>query len=194
MDRRNRYFYRTHISERKFKEILRSFAMDLEATKIAELTCISRNSINKILNALRRRLAEICEEESPFEGELEVDESYFGAKRVRGKRGRGAGGKTVVFGVLKRQGKVYTEIVPDCYRKSLQAIIRGKIDVDSTIHSDNFKAYNGLVDLGYKKHYRVNHGRDEFVNTKPHINGIENFWGIAKMRLSKFRGLNKNTS
>jgi transposase len=167
--------------------------MDLEATKIAELTGISRNSINKILNVLRRRLAEICEEESPFKGEIEVDESYFGAKRVRGKRGRGAGGKTIVFGVLKRHEKVYTEIVPDCSRKTLQAIIQGKIDIDSTIHSDNFKAYNGLVDLGYKKHYRVNHGKDEFANTKSHINGIENFWGIAKMRLSKFRGLNKNT-
>jgi transposase len=193
MDRRNRYFYRTHISERKFKEILRYFSIDLEAIKIAELTGISRNSINKIMNALRRRLAEICEEESPFKGEIEVDESYFGAKRVRGKRGRGAGGKTIVFGVLKRHGKVYTEIVPDCSRKTLQVIIQGKIEVDSTIDSDNFKAYNGLVDLGYKKHYRVNHGSDEFANSKSHINGIENFWGIAKMRLSKFRGLNKNT-
>jgi transposase len=82
--------------------------MDLEAIKIAELTGISRNSLNKILSALRRRLAEICE-----------DEYYFGAKRVRGKRGRGAGSKTVVFGVLKRHGKVYTEIVPVCSRKTL---------------------------------------------------------------------------
>jgi transposase len=49
------------------------------------------------------------------------------------------------------------------------------------------------VDLGYKKHYRVNHVKDEFANSKSHINGIENFWGIAKMRLSKFRGLNKQT-
>jgi transposase len=87
MDRRNRYFYRTHISERKFKEILRYFSIDLGATKIAELTGISRNSINKILSALRKRLAEICEEESPFEGEIEVDESYFWSEKSTREKG-----------------------------------------------------------------------------------------------------------
>jgi transposase len=121
-----------------------------------------------------------------------VDEAYFGARRVRGKRGRGAGGKIPVFGVLKRQGKVYTQVVPDCSMKTLQAIIKGKVGSNSIMHSDRFCSYDGLVDLGYKRHYRVNHGKDEFARKKSHINGIENFWGIAKMRLSKFRGLNKN--
>ena len=32
-----------------------------------------------------------------MQGEIEIDESYFGAKRVRGKRGRGIGKKTPVF-------------------------------------------------------------------------------------------------
>ena len=193
MGLRNKYCYWTHFSERKFREIIRFFALDLEATKIAELTGISRNSINRIMKALRKRMAECCEQESPFKGEIEVDESYFGAKRVRGRRGRGAGGKTPVFGVLRRNGKVYTQIVPDCSRRTLHAIIKGKVDLDSIIHSDSFRYYDGLVDLGYKKHYRVNHGHDEFANKRSHINGIENFWGIAKMRLSKFRGLDKRT-
>lgn len=73
---------------------------------------------------IRHRLAEDSERTSPFSGEVEVDESYFGAKRVNGKRGRGAAGKTIVFGIYKRNGKVYTEIVPDVQRKTLQAIIR----------------------------------------------------------------------
>jgi len=193
MDKVNRYCHRSHISERVFRLIVKYFAMDLEATKIAELSGVSRNSVNRILKALRKRMAEQCERESPFSGEIEVDESYFGARRVRGKRGRGAGGKTPVFGVLKRQGKVYTQVVPDCSRKTLQAIIRGKVSLDSVIHSDGFHSYDGLVDLGYRRHYRVNHGGNEFVTGKSHINGIENFWGIAKMRLSKFRGMSKST-
>src|SRR5512136_279214 len=193
MDRVNRYCHRSHISERNFRQIVRYFATDLEATKIAELRGVSRNRGNRILQALRKRLAEYCESQSPFSGEVEVDEAYFGARRVRGKRGRGAGGKIPVFGVLKRQGKVYTQIVSDCSRKTLQAIIKGKVDLNSIIHSDSFRSYDGLVDLGYKRHYRVNHGKDEFATKKSHINGIENFWGIAKMRLLKFRGLNKNT-
>ena len=98
-----------------------------------------------------------------------------------------------MFGVYKRNGKVYTEIVPNCSRAILQAIIKGKVDVDSIIHSDKWRGYNGLVDLGYKKHYRLDHGKDEFVRGKSHINGIEGFWGYAKTRLSKFKGMHKNT-
>jgi len=193
MERRNRYCERAHISERKFREILRYFALDLEATKIARLTGVSRNSINRITMALRLRLAEECERESPFEGVVEVDESYFGPRRVRGKRGRGAYGKTIVFGVLKRHDKVYTRIVPDCSRKTLQAIIQGKVETGSVIHSDGHSGYDGLVDLGFKRHYRVNDGANEFANQISHINGIENFWGVAKMRLAKFRGMDKAT-
>ena len=80
----------------------------------------------------RERMAQDCERQSPLSaGEVEVDESYFGAQRVRGKRGRGASGKTIVFGLLKRDGKVYTEIVPDCKKATLQAIIRGQVSPET---------------------------------------------------------------
>jgi transposase-like protein len=184
---------RARISTAKFRQILKYFALDIEATKIARLTGLNRNTINKYLLLIRKVMALECEQESPFSGEVEVDESFFGARRTKGKRGRGASGKTIVFGLLKRNGKVYTKIVPNCSRATLQAVIRGKVDFESTIHSDGWKGYNGLVDLGYKKHYRVQHGNDEFANKTSHINGIENFWGIAKMRLAKFRGLSKST-
>jgi transposase len=100
----------------------------LAAHKINFLTGLNRNTVNRYLRLIRKRIAEFCEQSSPFHGEIEVDESYFGAKKVKGKRGRGAYGKTPVFGLLQRGGKVYTEIVPDCARKTLQAIIRGRID------------------------------------------------------------------
>jgi transposase-like protein len=145
------------------------------------------------LTLIRKRIAEYCEQQSPVQGIIEVDESYFGGKRIRGKRGRGAYKKTPVFGIFKRGGKVYTEIVPDCAKATLQAIIRGRVDPDSIIHSDGWRGYNGLVDLGYKKHYRVNHGADEFANRKCHINGIESFWAFAKSRLTKFHGISDST-
>ena len=129
----------------------------------------------------------------PVSGEIEVDESWFGAKRVKGKRGRGAYGKTIVFGIFKREGKVYTEIVPDCSKATLQGVIRGRVDLDSVIHSDGWRGYNGLVDIGYAKHLRVDHSSNEFVRGKSHINGIEGFWGFAKSRLSRFRGMHKKT-
>lgn len=97
----NKYFFRANISEEKFRLILRLFCLDMEAKKVAEFTGINRSSINNIYHKLRERIAELCEAESPFiNGEIELDESYFGARRVRGIRGRGAKGKIPVFGML----------------------------------------------------------------------------------------------
>jgi len=119
----NKYANRSKISEAKFRQLVRLFAADLDAGQIAEIASLNRNTVNRYLMAIRERIAEHCEIVSPFSGEVEVDESYFGSRRTRGKRGRGAKGKTIVFGIYKRQGKVYTEIVPDASRNTLQAII-----------------------------------------------------------------------
>ena len=126
-------------------------------------------------------------------GELEADESYFGPRRVRGLRGRGAGSKTVVFGLLKRGDSVYTEIVPDATKRTLQAIIRGRADIASVIHTDGWRGYDGLVDVGFDKHRRVNHGKNEFARGNAHVNGIESFWSYAKRRLVKFNGVPRRT-
>ena len=191
MKGKNRYIKNAHISERKFKEILRCFCLDLTAKQTSEMTNLNRNTINRYFNKFRERIVKLCQMDSPFHGEIEVDESYFGARRVKGKRGRGAKGKTIVFGILKREGKVYTEIVPDAQKATLQAIIRGKVSVESIIYSDKWRGYDGLVDVGYDKHFRVNHSDNEFANGKKHINSIESFWSYAKIRLYKFRGLSK---
>lgn len=190
---KNRYAKRSKISEAKFRQIIRYFAVDLDASQITQLINLNRNSVNRYLRAIRERIAEFCEAQSPFSGEIEVDESFFGARRIKGKRGRGASGKTIVFGILKRNGKVYTEIVPDCSKATLQAIIRGRVSLESVIYSDGWRGYNGLVDVGYGKHFRVDHGKDEFAIGHTHVNGIEGFWGFSKTRLTRFRGMNKST-
>ncbi len=61
--------------------------------------------------------------------------------------------KTIMFGVFKRNGHVYTEIVQDGKKKTLIAVVRGRVDLDSVIHSDGWRAYDSLPDLGYEKHY-----------------------------------------
>jgi transposase-like protein len=193
MPRKNRYINRSRITEAKFREIVKYFSLDLEAQKISTLTRLNRNTVNRYLKLFRQRIAKHCEQQSPVKGEIEVDESYFGARRVKGKRGRGASGKTPVFGIFQRGGRVYTEIVPDCAKATLQAVIRGRVSLDSIIHSDHWRGYKGLVDLGYKKHYRVHHGTNEFARGKNHINGIESFWSFAKNRLIKFNGIPKST-
>lgn len=194
MKQLNRYYRRAKISERKTRQIIKYFALDLTANKTALLTDLNYKSVKQIYLKIRCRIAEEAERASPFSAcQVEVDESYFGARRVRGKRGRGAGSKQIVFGIYKRNGCVFTEIVRDAAKKTLQAIIRGKVSLDSIIHSDGWRGYNGLVDVGYSKHLRVNHSADVFAIGDVHINGIESFWSYAKRRLQKFNGVPEKT-
>ena len=189
----NRYYKCSRISEAKFRYLLRLFALDLTASDTARLTGLSVRSVNALYLRLRRRLQTWCPVPAELDGAVELDESYFGPRRVRGKRGRGAGGKTIVFGLFKRGGQVYTEIVPDCSKKTLQALIRGKIDAAAMVNTDGWRGYDGLVDVGFDRHFRVRHGQDEFVQGASHINGIESFWSFAKARLQQFKGVPKHT-
>jgi transposase-like protein len=150
---------------------------------------INRNTINRYFTLLREAILKdsLSKEGKKEKGEFELDESYFGAKRIRGKRGGGAAGKTIVFGVLKRDDKVYLKIVKNAAREELTPIIQGKILEGSTIYTDGWKAYNGLILNGYD-HYRIYHSANEFARGKNHVNGIESFWSFAKNRLSKFNG------
>ena len=177
------------LSDYKVKKIISYFCEDIDASKTSRLLDINRNTINRYFNLFRESIfQDRLSEEVEMLGEFELDESYFGAKRVRGKRGRGAAGKTPVFGLLKRDGNVYVEIVDNCSKAQLMPIIQGKILQGSTIHTDGWKAYDGLVINGYT-HHRVYHSHDEFVRGKSHVNGIESFWSFAKRRMAKFNGL-----
>ena len=189
---KNRYYKRLHISEGKFRQLIRCFCLDLNAYETSKLINVSHVHCKKIYHKLRVYIHDNMLDESIEFGEFECDESYFGAKRVKGKRGRGAIGKTPVFGLLKRDGNVFVQIVNNCSKEQLLPIIQGKILEGSTIHTDGFKSYDALVVNGYD-HYRVFHSHNEFVRGKSHINGIESFWSFTKRRLSQFNGVSHHT-
>ena len=85
-------------------------------------------------------------------------------------------------------GKVFVEVVDNCSREQLMPIIKGKILSGSTVYTDDWKAYDGLILNGYD-HYRIFHSHNEFARGKNHVNGIEAFWSFAKRRLAKFNGI-----
>jgi transposase-like protein len=186
----------TKLSRHKILKIVDCFCVDIEATKAAYLLRINRNTINRYYNLFRQLIfVHQAAEMKKFVGVVEVDESFFGPARVRGrpgprKRGRGTT-KQPVFGIYERNGRVYTELVNDCSARSLQKIIRGRISPESVIHSDGWRGYDGLVDVGYDKHLRINKSQ-HFASNGVHINGIEAFWSFTKRRLAKFNGVKKN--
>jgi len=185
----NRYIFDARISERKFKELLKMFCADLAALTAGKLTVVNRKTSQRIYELLRKRVVELAVEEArPLMGEVEIDDSYFGPRRVRGKRGRGAGGKTPVIGLLKRGGKVFTSVVKNCSKAELEPIIKGQVLSQATIYTDGWRAYDGLV-LGGYEHHRIHHHQNEFARGKNHVNGIESFWSYAKFRFIKLRGV-----
>lgn len=188
---KNKYLFHSKISEAQFRVILRMFCEDRTLDEIQAKVKVSRPTLTRILRLIRERIVEISEREAKFSGEVEVDESYFGPRRVRGKRGRGAGQKVPVVGLLKRGGKVYTKVVENCSRKELLPVIQGKILSESTVYTDAWKSYDSLILHGYD-HYRIHHHENEFARGKNHINGIESFWSFAKRRLVRANGVRKD--
>lgn len=188
---KNKYIKHSHISKAQFRIILQCFAKDFDSYSTAEISGISRRSIQKYFEKLRNRIVEWVSDEKLFSGEAEVDESYFGPRRIRGKRGRGAGKKVLVLGILKRGGNVYTQVISRATKENILPILQGKILEETTVHTDGWRSYDGLIDVNSFKHYRVYHSKDEFVRGKSHINGIESFWSFCKRRMRKQNGVRK---
>ena len=181
------YIKHCKLSRAKQLELLKYFVAGSTARTAAELADIHRNTAVRFFHKLREKIALKQQHRSEqFCGKIELDESYFGGSR-KGKRGRGAAGKVAVFGLLKRGGKIYTQVILDAKTETLMPIIRQKIKPDSIVYTDYWRAYNAL-DVSEFKHYRINHSK-LFAQKLNHINGIENFWNQAKRHMRKYNGV-----
>ena len=179
---------KSKLSWYKQSKLIELFVAGSTARTAAALVNVNKTTASYYFHRLRLLIHDNSEHLEMFEGEIEVDESYFGGRR-KGKRGRGAAGKTPVFGLLKRNGKVYTVIVPNAQSSTLLPIIREKVKPDSIVYTDTYKSYNAL-DVSEFKHFRINHS-ELFADKFNHINGIENFWNQAKRHFRKFNGIPK---
>ena len=177
---------RSRLSSYKQTRLIEHFVAGTTARTAAALVGVNKTTAAYYYHRLRELICASIEDNTPFQGEVEVDESYFGGKR-KGTRGRGAAGKVPVFGLLKRGGKVYTKVIPDCKSTTLMSIIEQRVVPDSIVYSDAFHSYNSL-DVSDFHHYRINHS-ERFADRRNHINGIENFWNQAKRHLRRFNGI-----
>lgn len=177
---------KSRLSQYKQDRLIEHFVSGSTARTASKLVNVNKTTAAYYFHRLREIIALETENETMLSGEFEVDESYFGGTR-KGKRGRGAAGKVPVFGILKRGGRVYTQVIPDAASRTLMPIIREKIQPDSIVYSDCWRGYN-VLDVSEFKHYRINHSK-LFANKHNHINGIENFWNQAKRHMRKFNGI-----
>lgn len=181
------------LSKRTIKELLKYFCIELTATQTAELMNLNRKTIDHYYHIFRQAIVRYQEDTlHTLSGEIEIDESYFGSRHRGDKRGRSLEKKIPVVGLLKRNGQVYAQIIPDASRKSIWPIIAKLVEKSrSNVYTDKWRTYDGLVLSGYK-HQRINHSK-EFARGHNHINGIESFWSYVKRKMRKHNGISRNT-
>lgn len=118
-------------------------------------------------------------------GKVEADETLIGgrtknmhkAKRDPIVKARGLYGKTVVFGMLERGGRVKTFVVKNPDRKTLSRHILANVDGNATLFTDQHTGYEGMG--FYYQHLTVNH-QIEYVRGNVHTNGMESYWSLLK--------------
>ncbi len=137
----------------------------------------------RMAHELRKHMAN-SDNHEPLSGHVEIDESYVGGKHKGGKRGRGAPGKTIVFGMLERQGSVRAGPVPNVRRKTLEPLIYGNVQRGSVISTDELKSYARLYEAPFR-HGSVNHSRGEYVRGIHHVNSLEGYWSQLKRSIRR---------
>ena len=184
---------RYRISARKFRVLETCFCVDTTALQAAKICLLNRHTAQRYFAFFKRLIVYAAWEERTqyaIGNGVEVDESYFGPRRVRGKRGRGASKKVIVFGLLKRSGKVFTQVISRASQAEILPIIRHTVRSGSDIYSDGWRSYDALAIYGYN-HKKVKHHENEFADGDRHINGIESFWSWTKHRLNKYHGFTR---
>ena len=179
---------KSRLSQYKQYKLIELFVAGVTARTAAELVGVNKSTAAYYFHRLRLLIFQNSPHLEMFDGEIEIDESYFGGHR-KDKRGRGAAGKVAVFGLLKRNGQVYTVAVPNTQTATLLPIIREQVKPDSIVYTDNYRSYD-ILDVSEFSHFRINHST-HFAEKHNHINGIENFWNQAKRHLRKFNGIPK---
>jgi transposase len=169
--------------------IITGFYQQQPAYRVANDLDVDYQTVTRVYQRLREAIYHVAElEAGKLKGEIEIDEGYFGGRR-KGRRGRGAAGKSVVFGLLERNSRVYTRVVEHVTKEELMDIIQKKTKKGSVYYTDTFRSYNSLHRFG--KHHRLNHSKAFVHRSKNHINGIEGFWSFAKHMLYNYRGVSK---
>jgi transposase len=185
----NRWLNRVKIPYKKWLWIIKLFELEISARKISQQVKLSYPTVHKAVNLIRLAIiASDKDAQEPLHGEIELDETYFGGRR-KGKRGRGAGNKVPVFGILERNGIVRVDVIKDVTAESILTMTVKTVRRGSIVYTDKFKSYDTLMFCGYR-HLRIDHGKI-FASGKVYINGLEGFWSYAKERLIKFHGVSK---
>ncbi|MGZ5191019.1 MAG: hypothetical protein ACXWCZ_08345 [Flavisolibacter sp.] len=191
---KNRYLKNARIPERKVRELLTLFCEDLTATQIANISGISRITVNAYLKLIRSQIAQYCEEQYPYS--ITPLRNLMIPNIIKGN-GEGSVSQNCenhFYGILRYEQSIYTQWITTVENQWLNNWLRGKVKVETaTLDQYGLSRFEAIADFSRAKLYRVNI-IPTVVKVKPKIDEIDLFWGKLKSRIVKFRGLNCNTT
>ena len=185
-----RWINRGRFSAVQWLSLIKLFELEVSVRKMSLQLGLSYRAVYGAVNTIRMAILSHAEDApSLLDGEIEIDEAYFGGRR-KGKRGRAAAGKVPVFGILERDGRVHVSVVPDVSAATLLKLTVKKVRRGSIVYTDKFHSYDSLMFCGYR-HLEVDHQK-YFSSGRVYINGLEGFWSWAKERLIKYHGVSRS--
>lgn len=166
--------------------LLHLFVFGVPVYRIIKSTKRNRMTLQRLFMRFREAIYEYSLHElRQLSGEIELDEAMFGGHRP-GKRGWGAAGKHIVFGIYQRNGRVVVFPVPNRKQATLEPLIAEHTKWGSIYYTDEYEGYVGLAVRG--THVRVVKEEGRPMG-RDHINGMEGFWSYAKTWLYHYRGV-----
>lgn len=187
-----RQIRRARISKHKFRQILRFFALDLNAVQIASLTKLNRNTINRYLRLIRQAVADFCELDSPAAIDSAPVEPSGELRPVNVDSREKLLDDIIVFGIRKNDRKISAGIVSKEIKRLFLQAVKDETNNKCVIKSDSFQMYDGIVHLGYARYFRILPIEKDCSGPGRQINEPEGFWGTAKNRLVRLKGLPKD--
>jgi transposase len=190
---KNRYLKNARIPERKVRELLTLFCEDLTATQIANISGISRITVNAYLKLIRSQIAEYCEEQFPYPSSPRKN-GVSSKMATSNREGSIQVGENHFYGILRFEQSIHTRWINTVDNQWMNNWLKGKIKVETeTLDKLGVSRFEAIADFSRTKLYRVN-SVSETLRVKPKIDEIDLFWGRLKSRIAKFRGLNCNTT
>jgi len=182
------YLAKIRIPLNTIVHLLYLFSLGVPAYRTRFNIGVNLSTVQHTFRVFRESIYDSSIADMRLSGKIELDEVMFGCHH-KGKRGCDAEGKTLVFGIYKRNGQVMTFPVPDRKYDTLMELIKKHTRKGLLYYTDDYTAYASLVMRG--KHKVVFRGRDEYVRGDAHINGMEGFWSYAKTWMYHYRGVPK---
>jgi len=178
----NRYIYHARISEAKFRQIVKLFCLDLNAVQIAEISHLSRNSINKYLKALRERIVELCDLEYKANGIKNFSTSPSIKMQQIPNEKPNKKNNSAIFGIIHKDKHIYTQVLPNFISDEINQVLTGKKNLTDLRFGDLLDVFDCLVDIGHGKYLLINGKSGHGVNSH-RFNSVEGFFGYSKQRL-----------